>query len=1722
MNKWFIGIGLSLALVACPAVPTIESVKIKSAFNTVAATETTNLAIEVKGSGAFDARVDWSIVPSLGSVTAQSETQAIYTAPLVSSDTNIVIRATSKLDPSKFGETTIQIKAPTITSLTATPSKTTLESEETTSISAKLEGTGAFNTDVLWSVVSGGGSLSSGTGNPVNYTSPKVGVDTDVVLQATAVGDNSKKQNVSLKVLTAKIITGITLEATPRSIPSATGTSNITATVNGTGAILNAVTWEIVSGGGNLINPTDTNVTYTAPTVSVDTIVTIKATSKANPSQSATITLSVVIPPVVSGINLTATPNSIVATTGVSTISSTIIGSGSIQNAVTWEIVSGGGTLSNATDTSVTFTAPNVTVETIVTIRATSKTDSSKTATTTITVTIPTVVSGITLSATARTIASGTGSSTISAVITGSGTFQNAVTWEIASGGGTLSNSTDTSVTYTAPSIVQDTIATLKATSKTDLSKTDTISLIVIAPTVVNSVQVTSTPSIIKSNATTTLSAVISGTGNPNPNAKWEIVSGGGALSSVSGASVTYAPAVVTTDTNVVIKATSSDDASKSASKTVVVEPIPTITGISVSMPFTTVQANGSIALGASITGYGNPDLSVKWSVVGNQGTLTNTTGAATTLNAPNVTAQTKIQIKAESVQDSSKSTLTEITINPKPPIEVITTPASVSVNATQAVAISAVVNYAQNASVAWTSSIGILTPNGNSAIWKAPNVLVDTTATITATSIEDSSKKTTISVNIKAAVIEVYALPLHPAYNDAGFNFGTGVSPASIAVAYGIHFHLAARANGESIGGTWAVGNAGIVQLMSTNTTNGSANVARFVGRGIGQSSTVTFTAPGGQQRQIQANIGAIEPKRLPTACANGDGGYVAIRPDGRYVISGNLNGLGLPNISGVVSETILGSATSRTLRGCITGINTITLLTTDPSVSYTSGEFNLTGSNLQALTETRHCPILSVQQKYYTGHLVCQDRTGLAWGANYNGQFGADLPLDGTKRALRSNGGSGFAWITTTEQYSVGMQWNGAAWATGNWFHNWADNGGTGDSRNWEYVPVLNSMVSCDIDNELTVCIPPERTQLIIHGVGTSGNRTGKLHYRPEAFAIPTGEIAVAVAVGQESILLLTETGVYRRGVLGISPTQPSCGCWERVSNITGTPVEIAATKAWYIIKTTDGAYRNTNGNSGFMPMNAVNPDATFVVEPPSVNLLQRVMSVAQISLAGFSNNEFYVASQDSSVETEIGNWINGKRELRLHCTKSGVSTNVIITHKIFPNITKAIPVTCTGNQNPRIVRFYERNNNINPKPWDSLKLQWQIEEPEGQSMTCKLDLDGNGTWDHTQSNCNDSLDYSHVWNNTQSGAQNIKLRVEDTYGGAAEVYLGFTVQSTNKAPVISSFTVTPSSGTAPITVTYNWSVSDPDNDPTTCQLDTNGDGTYEYSYPCSSRNSQTHTFNNNGSYTSRIRVTDGRGGEFSASRVVSLSEAIVPQPLNVIFDASGLSGLISINVQTSDQSATCILFIAVPYQKRIVPCNTSDYIIEVDARSYDLALSIYNSTSSKIVVKNVNVTTSQQEEFSATQNMPLVNLGVPENIDLNKLSICLSKSFFLELIESLLLVQEIKTGRSYDFQNYSSQILAAAAESPSALDQAYLDIIKEIGFDFAVSETKLKILDLRTGAAKLAAGKLLNYNTFTKWGRNAFRSVGPTLRVGAGKIFIGITVVKVSFEAGRCYAS
>jgi hypothetical protein len=122
----------------------------------------------------------------------------------------------------------ILVACPTdkITGIDANASPVSLSSGGISSLNANVSGTGSFNANVNWSIVFGGGSLSSNTGTSVTYTAPTVTVQTAVQVKAASAGDSSFSKTLTITVsplaATDKpVISSFT--ATPSTLPSGGG-----------------------------------------------------------------------------------------------------------------------------------------------------------------------------------------------------------------------------------------------------------------------------------------------------------------------------------------------------------------------------------------------------------------------------------------------------------------------------------------------------------------------------------------------------------------------------------------------------------------------------------------------------------------------------------------------------------------------------------------------------------------------------------------------------------------------------------------------------------------------------------------------------------------------------------------------------------------------------------------------------------------------------------------------------------------------------------------------------------------------------------------------------------------------------------------------------------------------------------------------------------------------------------------------------------------------------------------------------------------------------------------------------------------------------------------------------------------------------------------------------------------------------------------------------------
>ena len=262
-----------------------------------------------------------------------------------------------------------------ITSVTVNTDRSTLQPGQSAHLTATLLGTGSFSTDVTWTIDGGQPGLTV-SWNTAVYTAPLVGAPTTVVIHAASVQDPSKSGSVSLTISTAL---GVQVSASPTDL-YAGDVSTLTATPSGG---VPGVNWSIEAGGPGAVFPSGANsAVYTAPaSISAQTTVVVRASSTADPNVygSAMLTLH----PITVVINAEATRLFSGQTIGVN---GTVSGPAGVADGVQWSVVSGGGSLSATSGTDITYTAPAVTVEQAVVLRATPTADPSQASELTLTV----------------------------------------------------------------------------------------------------------------------------------------------------------------------------------------------------------------------------------------------------------------------------------------------------------------------------------------------------------------------------------------------------------------------------------------------------------------------------------------------------------------------------------------------------------------------------------------------------------------------------------------------------------------------------------------------------------------------------------------------------------------------------------------------------------------------------------------------------------------------------------------------------------------------------------------------------------------------------------------------------------------------------------------------------------------------------------------------------------------------------------------------------------------------------------------------------------------------------------------------------------------------------------------------------------------------------------------------------------------------------------------
>jgi hypothetical protein len=267
----------------------------------------------------------------------------------------------------EFGSFVLQRTRRTGTVVTVTPGTSSLRGGQAQQFTASV--TGTTNTAVNWSVNPAVGSIS-GAGL---YTPPSlISTAQTVKVTATSAADTavSSSATVQLNPVSVSVSSPSSSVGTGRTLQFAASVANAAST---------AVTWTLVSGPGTL----SAAGLYTAPaSLSATQSAVIKATSVADPTRSASVTISVV--PVIT-ISISPSTASIVAG---STVQLSAFISGSTNTAVTWSLNPAVGCF---TATGLYASPASVASPQSVVITASSVADPTKSVAATVTVTPPPV-----------------------------------------------------------------------------------------------------------------------------------------------------------------------------------------------------------------------------------------------------------------------------------------------------------------------------------------------------------------------------------------------------------------------------------------------------------------------------------------------------------------------------------------------------------------------------------------------------------------------------------------------------------------------------------------------------------------------------------------------------------------------------------------------------------------------------------------------------------------------------------------------------------------------------------------------------------------------------------------------------------------------------------------------------------------------------------------------------------------------------------------------------------------------------------------------------------------------------------------------------------------------------------------------------------------------------------------------------------------------------------
>ena len=394
-------------------VVTVSRVSVSSASQTAVAGRTLQFRAQVTGTNNPDQVVTWRVNSNSSGTGAVTPGTGINSNGVLTVAANerlsvLYITATSVIDPSKSGMTSVSVVVPVVTGVTVSAASSSVRAGESVQLRAAVSGTYEPSQSVTWRVSSnaaGTGVVTPGTGINNNglLTIANNESLTTLYVIATSVYDPSKFGSIIVPVI-IPVVTSVTVTPANQSL-QAGSSLQFYAAVAGTNNPNTAVTWKVSSNaaGTGAVTPgtnIGTNGRLTIAVGETASILFVFAASIFDPSKTGSVIINVTAPPVVnptvSGVTVGPSNQSIQAGNSLQ-FNAAVTGANNPPTAVTWRVSSnaaGTGAVTAGTSISANgllTVAANETIS-VLYVFAVSVFDPSKTGSVTVNITIPVVV----------------------------------------------------------------------------------------------------------------------------------------------------------------------------------------------------------------------------------------------------------------------------------------------------------------------------------------------------------------------------------------------------------------------------------------------------------------------------------------------------------------------------------------------------------------------------------------------------------------------------------------------------------------------------------------------------------------------------------------------------------------------------------------------------------------------------------------------------------------------------------------------------------------------------------------------------------------------------------------------------------------------------------------------------------------------------------------------------------------------------------------------------------------------------------------------------------------------------------------------------------------------------------------------------------------------------------------------------------------------------------